>query len=202
MDFSECRGRKRSHFLGLKIQEVQGAGIISHWYLRNERRLWWSWVYGQEWAVNIKLLLRHCHQDKLVWTLQSSKSTQETIQPFHSATISHLFQNGNLIDTSARWDSEESWLKKMNNVVSWLAKYVTGTGTEKKDKCVNKHNPNVEVLTSSGNKASLVLKSVYCFYPVFFLKISSLPAEMSAVLSLPVLLKPQRAASHCHRNCS
>lgn len=56
------------------------------------------------------------------------------------------------------------------NVVSWLAKYATGTGTNKKDKCVNIHIQNVEVLTSSGNKASPVLKSVYCLYPVFFLK--------------------------------
>lgn len=44
----------------------------------------------------------------------------------------------------------------------------TGGPTKRINESINAFH--AEVLTRSGNQAPSVLKSIYCFYPVFFLK--------------------------------
>lgn len=72
----------------------------------------------------------------------------------------------------------------MINVVSWLTKYATGT-TDKKNKRVNKHTANVDVLTSLGNKASSVLQyteKCLLLLPCFFSFISPCCAEFDDIV--------------------
>lgn len=52
----------------------------------------------------------------------------------------------------------------------------------------------MEVLTSSGNKASSVLKSIYCLYPAFFLKDLISPCGNERYIEFDGIVKPSESS--------
>lgn len=52
----------------------------------------------------------------------------------------------------------------------------------------------MEVLTSSGNKASSVLKSIYCLYPALFLKDLISPCGNERYIEFDGIVKPSESS--------
>lgn len=137
------------------------------------------------------------------WRLWSSKSTNEPSQPDCSITMSQLSQNGNLTDTWARKENTRDDLRQTAiKVCRWTR------GRERADMSTTIFR-QWGVLRTSGERSifgaenMLIAWTLFFFFFFFGKDGRSLPAVMSAgVLSLTVLLKPQRAAARCHRNSS